>query len=180
MARFDEIAVTDQANVLRIAGNIDEGLIGIAGTNWSSVPVTGRATFRGLGVGAVTDSDLRFRGDAVLTVDFGEDDITGGLRNIVLADGQTTYLGDGAIVFSNGDLGITRPTDFTVDYAGTLAFGDDQFEFDGNMDGLLRGTRLGVTRRSPIKALSAEDTDGEVTINGVTRELTFTVVGETP
>jgi len=174
---YDVQTASDDAAILRIAGNIDEGLRGIPGTNWSSVPVAGQALFLGIGQGAV--GDLTFRGDAVVTIDFSEDDITGGIQNIVGADATRTYTGDGAIILSGGDLRLTRPTDFAVDYAGTLDFGIATVELDGTMTGLLRGTRLGVTQRSPIKALSAADTDGMALVDGVPTDIDLTIVGET-
>lgn len=176
-AAFDRLVERDQATILRIGGNIDEGLRGIPGTNWSSVPVTGQSLFMGLGQGRV--GDMTFRGDALLTLDFGEDAITGGIQNIIGGDGETTYAADGAIVFTNGDLRADRPSDFSVDYGGTLVFGDDTYLLDGSMTGLLRGTRLGVTERSPIKALSAQDLGGVALVNDVPTPIDLRVVAET-
>jgi len=173
---YAQLVAADDANILRIAGDLDAGLRGIPGTNWSSVPVAGEALFLGLGQGTV--ADMTFRGDAVLTVNFSGDDITGGLRNIVGDDGERTWSTDGTLVLSNGDLRLTRPTDFSVDYAGTLDFDDNVYELDGTMTGLLRGTRIGVSERSPIKALSAVDDNGTALVNGVDTDATLTIVAE--
>jgi hypothetical protein len=114
-----------------------------------------------------------------MTVKFGEDDVTGGMRNIVAHDTSNAYAVDGTIVLSNGDVAATQPNNFTVDYAGDLAFDDTTYVVDGTLDGLLRGVRFGVVQRSPIRALSAQDSDGTATSGDDVRNFSYTIVAET-
>lgn len=182
-AEFDAALADDQATMLRIMGNPDEGLVGIAGTVWSSVPVSGQAIFRGVGVGEIAGTSqtdaVTLRGDVYMTVFFADDAITGGMQNIIAQDTAGTYAVDGGIVLSDGDIAPTQPNDFTVDYAGDLTIDDEIYAVDGTLDGLLRGVRFGVVKRSPIKALSATDVDGTATVNGEETNFSYTIVAET-
>lgn len=187
---FEEFRTTfleNEATTLRVFGDEDEGIPGIPGTAWSAVPTTGTATFNGFGIAAMVVDDAAddvylLQGDAQMVFDFGNDDITGSMSDIVAADGnQMVYAVSGEVAFSNGDIGATQPNDFTVDYAGDLGIAGTVYTLDGEMSGLLRGTRTNVTQRSPVRALSASspETGATVTANGQTYDFAIGVIAET-
>jgi hypothetical protein len=165
VARLDAF----DAQRVRVLGDVETGVIGMAPTPDLSVPVTGTAEFGGFATIRVENPDaaLVLYGDTLVTVGFGTGDATGTMSAFF----GTNAVGDvvdyaGEILIDAGSVGAA----VSLDYGGALTEGANTLVFDGKLDGTFFG--------DPVTALSASDLEAGIYYNGALFDGTFVVVAE--
>jgi hypothetical protein len=158
-----------------------------------NIPSTGTSTFSGpalLSVDGFTNS-YAMTGDSRLTVNFANDDMSGGVTNFrgVDENGRGVNVG-GQIAFTDGLVGSDGTSGlFAVDFNGNLTAGSDRMALDGIAIGYFEGNRTsGSIRTRAIQAFSG--TSGSffadqgfrpsmtATMNGNSAVADFAFVGE--
>lgn len=125
------------------------------------MPDSGTARFDGyMSVGLDTGPDrTELLGQTTITADFGASTMQGDVTNFVGTDNvgfPRAY--DGQVDLTNGDIAVTRPNDYTLDYAGSLDGGT------GIID--LSGTLTGSFKADPIRGIVGDDAAPKATIDG--------------
>jgi hypothetical protein len=184
---FADVAVDASRVRTRVIGDPLLGRDGLPGTAFEAIPSSGEATFKGAVILAATDAsddDAGFAlvGRSDVTVDFGA---TGNSIRGTLDDFQSSRAGDGILDVSgqlslnSGEVGATRPNQFTVDYAGDVTVEGKSYAMSGDMLGQFRGTRTDPSAgQSTVRALSAIDLNGTVRGNGERLVGRMTIIAE--
>jgi hypothetical protein len=125
------------------------------------MPSDGTATYEGILFVELDTAALatELYGVARVSADFKESTMSGGVTNFFGTDrngSEAPYTG--SVALSNGDIGVTRPNDFDLDYNGSL---------NGNGEiVLLSGTLDGDFKADPIRGILARDTSPTANIGG--------------
>lgn len=182
---FEAQVDADQEVLVRVLGvaNGPNPQPGIAGTLWAEMPMDGTARFDGFGAGtiildAATVDEIAVRGDARVNVDFETGNITGAITNISAANTVEAFDVTGSVDLTAGRIGIIRPNDLEIDYAGDLNIDQTTYVLNGTMDGDFRGTRTRATVRPVTKALQAFDNRATVTAGADTYDAQFYIIAE--
>jgi hypothetical protein len=157
------------AQRIRVLGDDETGVIGMAPSPEAIIPVTGTADFSGFATIRVENPDaaLVLYGDTLVTVGFD----TGAATGAMTAFFGTNATGDvvdyaGEILIDTGAIG----TGISLEYGGALTEGINTLVFDGTLAGVFLG--------DPVTALSASDLEAGIYYNGALLDGTFVVVAE--
>jgi hypothetical protein len=188
---FVERAKAIEALSVKLLGDEDANIAGLAATRFDAIPTNGSASFTGSGAGIIllSEADERFVGligDARVVANFSTGTFSGGLTNIEAAQLQGTETPSdpgivatdvtGRIALSGGSIVNNQ---FNTNYAGSLGIDGVNYQVLGYADGRFLGTRVGVVDRSLIKALALVDEDGTAVSGAATYPFLMTILGET-
>ncbi|SEQ28798.1 hypothetical protein SAMN05428995_103467 [Loktanella sp. DSM 29012] len=165
----------------------------IAPTQFTAMPTSGSASFKGAGGFFVennvnrTSDDLTIVGDADITANFSRGTVTGDVTNLFGVVGANPRTGrffdvDGDIQLGRRGSSIGRgaPNNFATTYDGTLRTDSDgTFVLRGTVDGKFGGT-IPSAAKTPdtIRAIAGVDEDAGITRNGRAIDAEFLVFGE--
>lgn len=162
-----------EAQKLRVLGDADAGVMGMALTDDAAMPVSGSADFAGFAtIRVAAENPLVMFGDAAVSVAFDTGDPTGRIDAVFGSDSSGQVVDyDGVITLVNGVVGGAQASDLQLGYAGTLSGPADTLVFDGTARGSFLGT--------PIAAIAVSDLEAAVQHNGLSTDATLLIVAET-
>ncbi|WP_341366422.1 hypothetical protein [Yoonia sp. BS5-3] len=159
-----------EAQKLRVLGDPDIGVIGMAPTPDEMIPDTGTAVFTGSATIRVEDpnAELVLFGDSSVSIGFDDGAVSGVMDNFFGTDATGDVIDySGTINIDDGGLDPA----LTLDYAGTLS--------GSGTDLVIAGVMQGAFLDDPLGALSGTDLEADIIYNGVPTDGTMIVIGET-
>ena len=139
-------------------------------TAYSAIPDAGTATYRGEArLGAGTDAaGVVLIGDASITVDFSDGDVTGRLSSFGGFDRSEEYSDySGALTFEGGQIGVDKPNDVQATIEGTLVGEDHSLDVDAAFRGDFRGTPIRGILGNTQGSASTFTLDGNTVPGGI-------------
>jgi hypothetical protein len=195
--RFDARLAGLDAQATRILGDPEAGTSGLPGAKFDAVLEAGTGTFDGAAavfaqIGDPTaPTGVLMLGDASLTVNFAMQDLSGRLSNFQVVTASPAPERDdliaaqpvdatGTVLLTGGAMRAGQPNLFEdVRYAGAIVTDTTRYRISGRTEAFFRGTRSESSGRFPIKAVSIEDADATLTVDGADYLALLAVFGET-
>lgn len=164
LARLDAY----EAQRLRVLGSPGAGITGLPDTDPLLVPVVGVADYAGgATIRVETDTPLVLYGDARITVDFDDMQVTGTMdRFFGTTNNGSVANYSGAIAIS----GTTATQNMDVGYSGALSAAGQTVTLNGVAEGVFLG--------ADATALTLSDLEAEAFVAGLNNDATLVVVTE--
>lgn len=191
----------DSADLERVARDFEalaDEVYGYSPTTFSAMPVAGSAGFSGQAVVLMAESDnpdagVAMIGDATLTADFTDKQVTGAVTNLIgsteldptdddvfvargsiLIGGRASTIGE-----DNTPADLSLPNEWASDYEGAITTPLGVAQFDGVMTGQFLGTRASpAPGQSVVRAIEGEGEQTGIRMGGKTYDSFIGVVAK--